>query len=374
MNCKMIAFGAALAACTPQHAHETATAAASDTRPAAAPRVAPSSSASAPDVAAAPFELTVKSYPLPGMTGAATLDYLFCDRTRGRVYLPVGESGSLDVFDVATAAFTRVDGFATGEREVRGKKRAMGPSAVTRGDGFVYVGDRASSQVCAIDENTLRLGACVKLPTPTDGVAFVEPAKEVWVTTPRDRSVTVLDVSKPAEPRQKLVIKTDGEPEGYAVDAPRGVFYTNLEDANRTITVDVATHAPKASWAAGCSDAGPRGLAVDTSRHLVFVACTDGVRVLDAGKDGALVGTLETGAGVDNLDYVEQTRLLYVAAARAARVTVARVTDAGALTVVATAPTAEGARNAVVDAGGNVYLVDPGRAHLLVLGPSPRRP
>src|ERR1700690_4605854 len=38
-------------------------------------------------------------------------------------------------------------------------------------------------------------------------------------------------------------IKTDGSPECYAVDAAHGVFYTNLEDKNRTLAIDIKTHA-----------------------------------------------------------------------------------------------------------------------------------
>ena len=34
-------------------------------------------------------------------------------------------------------------------------------------------------------------------------------------------------------------IGKDGEPEGYAVDAQRALFYTNLEDRDRTLAIDV---------------------------------------------------------------------------------------------------------------------------------------
>jgi DNA-binding beta-propeller fold protein YncE len=270
------------------------------------------------------------------------------------------------VFDLRTQTFKAVEGFATAEREGHGKRRTMGPSAATVGDRFVYVGDRASSEVCAVDDDTLKLGDCLKLPTPTDGVAYVASEKEVWVTTPRDHSVTVLDASKPGTLKPKLVIKTDGAPEGYAVDSVRGLFYTNLEDKNRTVAINVKTHSVQATWALGCGPDGPRGVAVDEARNLVMVACTDGVKVLDGSRDGAPVGGFDAGAGIDNIEYSDAAKLLVVAAAKAARLTVIRLSDKGEPSVVATGVIADGARNAVTDADGNVYVVDPGAARLLL--------
>jgi hypothetical protein len=87
--------------------------------------------------------------------------------------------------------------------------------------------------------------------------------------------------------------------------------------------------------------------------------------ILDAGHAGAKLGTIDTGAGVDNIDWLEGKELLYVAAAKAAKLTVARVDDRGQGAVVATGASAQGARNAVADADGNAYVADPGGARIL---------
>ena len=329
--------------------------------------------AGAPDaapVAAAPPQLSSKAIPIPGSPTPLSFDYLAADRAAGRVYLAVGNTGSLDVFDVATGAFTRVDGFKTAEREFHGKKRMAGPSAATVGDGVVYVGNRATSEICVVNAKTLKLGKCLKLPTSTDGLAYVASAKEVWVTTPQDQSLTVLDASKPDSLKPKTVIKLDGGPEGFAVDETHGLFFTNLEDKGPTLVIDIKTHKLRSTWNPSCSADGPRGLAVDSARGLLFVACTDHVQVLDAAHDGAPLAKLDTGAGVDNLDYIEGYPgggLLVVGAGKAAQVTLARFDDKGQPSVVATGATATGARNAVADAKGNVYVPDPTAATLLVL-------
>jgi hypothetical protein len=315
---------------------------------------------------AGPARLTARSFRLPGAPANVTVDYLVCDRLHGRVWVPVGDTGSADVFDVATGTFTRVDGFKTAEREAHGKKRMAGPSAATVGEGFVYVGNRATGEVCAVDAGALKLGTCLTLPTPTDGVAYVAPTREVWVTTPRDHSLAVLDASKSDTLRPKIVIRTEGNPEGYAVDGRRGIFYTNLEDKSRTLGIDIKTRAVKTTWDSGCGADGPRGIAVDEARNLIMVACTDGVNVLDGAHDGAPLGKLETGAGVDNIDWLDAKHQLFVGAAKTGKLTIATIDDAGHPTILATGDTPQGSRNPVSDAEGNVYEVDPLGGSLLV--------
>src|SRR5262249_8077711 len=114
-----------------------------------------------------------------------------------------------------------------------------------------------------------------------------------------------------------------------------------------------------------------RGIAADAGRGFVYVACTDRVLVLDGTHDGAKLASLDTGAGVDNIDWLEPQRLLYVGGGKAAKVTIARVDDKGQPTVVATGTSTEGARNPVADASGNAYLTDARGAQLLVFTYSP---
>jgi hypothetical protein len=185
------------------------------------------------------------------------------------------------------------------------------------------------------------------------------------VTTPQDQAIIVLDASKPDSLVTKATVRLDGAPEGYAVDATRGLFFTNLEDKNETVVIDVKTHKPKATWSLACSSAGPRGIASEAKRGFVYVACTDQVLVLDGARNGAKLAALDTGAGVDNVDWLEARQLLYVAAGKAATLTVAHVADGGQLSVVSRGATGDGARNAVADASGDAYVVDRANARLL---------
>jgi hypothetical protein len=321
--------------------------------------------ASAPARLPAPAEI-----PLPGATGAVSLDYLAVERTAGRVWIPAGNTASVDVLDVATRKISRIAGFATAERDVHGTARTLGPSSVTVGNGVVYVGNRASAEVCAVDpQKRIRIG-CVTLPVAPDGLQFVAATKEVWVTTPRDRSITIVDASVPAQPKVKARVALAGEPEGYAVDDARGLFFTNLEDQDRTLAIDVRSRRVKATWMPGCGADGPRGLAFDGEGQVLIVACTDHLASLDAGHGGALVSRIDTGVGVDNIDFLPSQRRVYAAAGRAARLTIAAVDPTGRLTPVATAATTNGARVVVVAGDGTAFVADPARGRILVYPPA----
>jgi hypothetical protein len=280
----------------------------------------------------------------------------------------------VDVFDIASHAFARVDGFKTVEREAHGKKRIVGPSSGAVGQGFAYIGNRATQEICAVELQSLKKGACLTLQAAPDCVEYVPSTHEVWVTTPSTQQLVVLEASPKGLLKPKATIKLEGDPEGYAIDEPHGLFLTNLEDKGSTLRIDLKTHAVSDTWSAGCSADGPRGIAVDSVRNLVLVACTDHVQVLDAAHAGARLGQLDTGAGLDNIDYVAKTGLLYAAAGKASRLTIAHVDDGGQLTLLATGETGTGARNAVADANGNIYVSDPQGAHLLLFNaPEPHQ-
>ena len=309
----------------------------------------------------------VRAIPIPGATVPLSFDYLAADRASGRIYVPVPAAGALDVLDVSAGTFRRIDGFAMGEEVWRGRKRRTGPSAVTLGEGVAYVGDRGSREVCVVNAAELTLGRCSALPSVPDGLAYVAATREVWVTLPDAKALAVLDASEPEGLLTKATVSLSGTPEGYAVDDARALFFTNVEEEDETLAIDLRSREVRARWKPRCGEGGPRGLAIDTARRLLFVACADHLQVLDMAHDGALRGRLETGAGLDNLDYLPTRGLLFAAAGRAATLTVARAEDDGSLRLVASRPTARGARNAVVDALGTAYVPDPYAGKLLVL-------
>jgi DNA-binding beta-propeller fold protein YncE len=296
-----------------------------------------------------------------------SLDYLAVDLARNRVWVPAGGTGSVDVIDGRTHELRRVTGFETKEVERRGHKRQVGPSSASVGDGVVYVGSRADASVCAIDAATLVKAGCVTLAASPDGVAYVARTKEVWVTTPSEQSIVILDVSNKLAPKVSATIKLDGDPEGYAVDGARQVFYTNLEDKDRTLRIDLATHKVTATWMPACGEAGPRGLAIEPTGRFLMVACTDHVEALDVAKGGAILSKLDTGGGVDNPYYLSESRNLYAASGATATLTVAHLDGKGVLTKKGSYPTAQGARNVVATSDGTAYAADGAGGRIVVV-------
>jgi DNA-binding beta-propeller fold protein YncE len=313
---------------------------------------------------------TVGTVPLPPpATGGIYMDYLVYDPGTGFVWAPAGNTGAVDVVDTATGKVTQIAGFKTAEVQVRNGKRTFGPTSATVGKGVVYVGNRADKSICAIDARSLKKKNCGEIDSMPDGLAYSAPTGEVWVTAPRDNSLRILDADTL---RQKAKMTYAGNPEGFAVDAKRGRFYTNLEDKDRTVAIDLKTHATVATWNPNCGSDGPHGIRLDEKAGFLFIACSAKVEVMDVGHDGKILSSIDTGDGVDDIDYSPPAHLLYVGAAKAGKLTIARVDGKGNLSVVAEVPTHAGARNGVVTKNGSVYLGHSGTelSDLFVVSPN----
>jgi DNA-binding beta-propeller fold protein YncE len=329
------------------------------------------------DARAAEPNYELKPISLPGATGAVALDYFAYDPATGKVWAPASNTGSVDVIDEKTDAVTQVMGFKTGEIERRGRKITVGPTAATIGDGVVYIGDRGDSTLCVIDAKTLARGESVPLsteqPITPDGVVYVAATREVWVTTrPKSagdaaaaKSLQVFGASDPSHLKWKAKIPLENLAEGYAVDNGRGLFYTNVEDSGTTVAIDVRTHKVVAKWNVGSADLG--GLALDAARGFLFVACGDHVVNVDVAHDEKILDSLQTGAGLDNIDYSPDRKILYAAASQVATLSIAEVGDDGKFHLKATVPTAKGARSVVAAKGETAYLIDPAEGRMLKL-------
>jgi len=84
------------------------------------------------------------------------------------------------------------------------------------------------------------------------------------------------------------------------------------------------------------------------------------------------LGSLDTGDGVDDFDYAASDHRVYVGAAKAEKLTVAVLDPKGGLSLLASVPTKDGARNGVVTTDGRVYLSHSRGSELVVVTPQPR--
>ncbi len=303
---------------------------------------------------AAAAALTAEPIELPGGPPVG-MDYLVFDGSTGHLWVPAGNTARVNVIDTKSGKLEGVEGFAT----KKGERGVAGPTAGTAGHGHVFIANRADQSLCSFDAKTREKKGCATLDSSPDGVFYVGHSHEVWVTTPRDSSIVVVSVKHANKPKVTHTIKLDGEPEGYVVDEKRGLVYTNLEDKDLTLAIDAKSRKTVATWKPACGEKGPRGLALDTERRHLFVACgAGGVKVLDAGKDGAVIGELKTGAGVDNIDYLEKRHLLYAASGKDGLLTIGEAKETGAIEEFATAKTVAGGRTVIIDGDGTAYVPD----------------
>jgi hypothetical protein len=196
------------------------------------------------------------------------MDYLAYDPATDRIWVPAGNTGNVDVIDLPTGKVTPLGGFPTIPSQHAGRPN-MGPSSATVGEDVVWVGNRGDNKLCAFDSRTLKKRACVQLSSMPDGLAYVASTHELWVTTPHNHTITIVDV-KGSRPGAPVEIKLDGSPEGYAVDGGRNIFYTNLEDKDRTAALDLHDHHVLQTWPSGCGEDGPKGLAVEPEHGCPF--------------------------------------------------------------------------------------------------------
>src|SRR5437660_3340360 len=319
----------------------------------------------------------IKPIALPGANGPVALDYFAYDPATGKLWVPASNLGSVVAIDEKTDAVSQITGFKTGEIERRGQKRIVGPTSATIGDGVVYTGNRSDATVCVIDAKTRERGECVAASsdhsaTP-DGVVYVAVTKEVWITTrpatatsvDAAKSLQIFDASDRKHLKWKAAIPLENLAEGYAVDNKRGLFYTNVEEIGATLAIDVRAKKIVSKWNPGSTEVG--GVALDSGRGFLFVACGDHVVTLDAAHDGKVLDSIQTGAGVDNIDYSTEKKILYAAAGQAATLTIAEVGDDGKFHLKATVPTVKGARCVVAGKGETAYVIDPAEGRILKL-------
>jgi DNA-binding beta-propeller fold protein YncE len=301
---------------------------------------------------------------LPSAPGRIGMDYLGYEPGSNQVWVPGANTGRVFVVDASTEAVRTVEGFPT--REQNG--RVLGPTSVTLGPRSAFIGNRADATVCAVDIQTLKRGSCVTLPDAPDGLAFVSATKEVWATTPRSKALVILSTEKNALAIAGR-IQLDGEPEGYAVDTNGGRFYTNLEDKNETLAVDVHSRSVAGRWPTGCSAEGPRGLALDGRAGILVVACTNRLVSFTLAPKPEPRGSLDTGAGVDNIDLAPVSGTVFAAAGKAQRLTRGHLAPDGTLRLTGQAHTSQGVRVVVVTATGKAFAADGAQGTLWVASP-----
>ncbi len=326
----------------------------------------PATSAGTPAAAASAGAGSFTPVLLPGGSrgGIGFDDLTFANRLH-RVLAPAGRTGKLDLVDPSTREIAPVDGFAAVEEQARGHEQ--GTTSADEGGEWIFAIDRTTQRLDVVDPKQRKIVGAAPLGGSPDYVRWVEATREVWVTEPDSEKIEVFSVGagNPPKPEHAAYIEIKDGPESLVIDKKRQRAFTHLWKST-TLAIDLHTRAIVGKWRNGC--AGSRGIALDEARGFLFAGCAEGKAVaLAIDHDGKLVGTIDSGKGVDVIAYSPSLMHLYVPGAASATLAVIGVAQTGELTALASVPTAEGAHCVTADDRGGAWVCDPQEGRLLFL-------
>ena len=301
---------------------------------------------------------------LPVGEGGMGFDDLTFSPALRKVLVPGGRSGKLYLIDPITQDVEMISGFSSQATYDGGHDDGI--TSVDEGNGFIFVTDRTAKTLDIVDAKSRTIVASAPLASNPDYVRTIRSTNEVWVTQPDNDRIEVFTLSSSDKPTavHSRFIPVEGGPESLIFDRSRQRAYTHLW-AGKTVVIDVKKHAIVAAWNNGCRSS--RGIALDEKHGFLFAASAEGkVNVLDAEGDGRLLGSLETGPGIDVISYNAARSHLYVTAAKSAKLFVIGVSKEGHLTLLGTGTSAYGSHCATGDDQGNVWVCDPQSGQLLL--------
>lgn len=281
----------------------------------------------------------------------------------GKVLVPAGRTGDLDLVDPDTRRVISIGGFST--RSTWRGGHDFGVTSADEGAGFLFATDRTSKKIAIIDEEKQKVIAWQELGGSPDYVRFVKTTREVWVTEPDSERIEIFSLATAGTPRlrAKAVLPLPGGPESLVIDATRGRAYTQLWKAN-TVAIDLASHRVISKWPNHCL--GSRGIALDEKRGLLFAGCAEGKAVvLDLDRGGTIVSELNAGAGIDVIGYNPALSHLYLPGAKSATLEIIQVSSKGQLSRLRTFKTAEHAHCVTSDDKNGIWVCDPKAGRLL---------
>ena len=308
--------------------------------------------------------LTATPVPLPGGEGGIGFDDLLFVPELGRIVVPAGRTGNLDLVDPATREVTAIGGFSAVSPAAEG--HGAGTTSADYGRGLLFATDRTARKLVVVDPAAKKIVAKADLAGSPDYVRWVAPTGEIWVTEPDGERIEIFSLPKsgPPVPRHAAFLPVPGGPESLVVDAGRGRAYANLWEKQSTLAIDVRARSVALPLRNPC--AGARGLALDARRNLLFIGCAEGrAAALDLARGGALAGVFGRGSGVDIIAYSPALGHLYLPGSKSSTLAVIGVSAKGALGLLAVGVTARGAHCAAADDRGGVWVCDPERGRLL---------
>jgi DNA-binding beta-propeller fold protein YncE len=267
-------------------------------------------------------------WPLGGEGG---WDYATVDPISGRLYL--SRATHVGVVDLATG---KTVGELPDTPGVHGI--ALAPEV---GRAFVTAGKADAVKV--FDLKTLAPIAGIPVGAKPDAVVYDRGTRKVVALNGDGHSASVIDVGANAV---FGTIPLPGAPE-FARSDGAGHVLVNLEDRNELAILDLPTLKVIARWPlTGCE--APTGLALDIAHHRSFSVCTNAMMVISDTEAGKALLALPIGHGPDGAEFDPELGNAYSSNGEGT-LTVVHEADPNHFAVIASLPTARGARTIALD-------------------------
>jgi DNA-binding beta-propeller fold protein YncE len=286
---------------------------------------------------AAPPDLSVTGK-IPGPDGG--WDYASVDTATHTLF--VGRTYGVMAIDLDTGKVT--DSFVPG---------ATVHGVIAIGDSGLAVSANGKSQLATLfDAKSGKVLASIPTGVDPDAVAF-DPATGLVAIMEGDAHDALLIDPKAMKAVGSIAL--GWQPEFAAPDG-LGHLFVNIVGTHELATVDIASRTVlNRVPLPGCE--GPTGLAYDATDDLVISVCRNGVADVTQGTTGVSRASIAIGEGPDAAIYDSTHKCFYVPSGRAGTLAVIAVKSPTDIALVATVPTALGARTGAFDAKtGKLYL------------------
>jgi DNA-binding beta-propeller fold protein YncE len=218
------------------------------------------------------------------------------------------------------------------------------------GRGFTSNG--RDSSVTIFDLKSLKTLGQVRVGQNPDDIFYEMVSKRIFTLNGGSHDATVID------PEKGIVVGTipfDGRPE-FAVPDGQGHIFINLEDKSQVVTVDSRNFKILSTWLLAPGEE-PTGMALDNTRHRLFVGCANNLMVILDTDNGRVITSVPIGSGVDAVNYDSELGLIFSSSGDGT-LTVVKTDSLDKYSVLENVPTQKGARTMALDMKSHrIYLV-----------------
>lgn len=242
---------------------------------------------------------TVADVQLPGDT--SRWDYQSLDPQSHRLFIAHLGAGEVVVYDTAQATIVAT------LRGIAGVHGVIAVPELRR----VYASATDAQQIAVIDADSLAVVASVPGKGYPDGLAYAPEVGKVYVSDEKDGNETIID----AKSNTALgVVAVGGEAGNTQYDPVSHHIYVAVQTKNQVVDIDPSADQVVQRYnAPGCDH--PHGLLIDGEQHRAFVACQGNNKLIVLDMPGmSVITTQDVGSGPDVLALDGSRHLVYVAA------------------------------------------------------------